>query len=538
MMSASELQFRELKDMIVQQSQTIREQNATIESLRKSLAERDEKESLLQEQISYLTKKLFGTSSEKRSAQVEGQMNLFDEAETEADPSVPDETVDVKPHKRKTKTTNKDKLASLPVKEILLELPEDTLLCEQCGRPLERVGKEFAREELQFIPAQMVRLQYYTVTYRCRDCCEGGSERGFFVKSVAPEPLMKHSLASPSSVAWTMYQKYANAMPLYRQEKDWKTQYGIELKRATLANWIIYCSEHYLKPLYEYLHKEMLKRKFLMADETRVQVLKEPDRKAQTDSYMWLYRTGEDEGPAIILYQYTQTRARSNAEAFLKGFEGYLETDGYQGYESLPGIRRCCCWAHVRRYFCDAVPSGRETDLSEPAVQGVMYCDQLFMHEKTSKQKGHSPEERKAFRLEKEKPVIDAFFSWLGTQRPAKGSRMDKAVQYATNRREYLMTYLEDGRCSLSNNLAENAIRPFTVGRKNWLFSDSQKGAQASAICYTMVEMAKAHDLNVLQYLNYLLLNRPEADATEEALARLMPWHPDVAAACKCKNRT
>ena len=194
---------------------------------------------------------------------------------------------------------------------------------------------------------------------------------------------MKHSPASPSSVAYVIYQKYANAMPLYRQEQDWKTQFGVELSRGTMANWIIYCAEHYLKPLYEYFHRELLKRKFLMADETRVQVLKEPGREAQTDSFMWLFRTGEDEGPPIILYGYRQTRAKYNAEDFLKGFEGYLETDGYQGYDNLPGIKRCCCWAHVRRYFFDAIPKGKEGDFSHPAVQGVEYCDKLFFYERS-----------------------------------------------------------------------------------------------------------------------------------------------------------
>ena len=335
MAGSYDIQLRELKDTITQLTRTI-------QSLQKIIEEKESKEAVLQEQIDYLTKKLFGTSSEKRNAQIEGQLYLFNEAEQEEIPDEEDIT-EVRSHTRKAKKTNADKFASLPVREVVFLIPEDERLCEKCGQIMEEIGKEFVREELQFIPGRFERIRYYNITYRCGNCYENSGENTPFLKNIPPAPLMKHSPASPSSVAWVMYQKYANAMPLYRQEKEWKQQYQVEIKRATMANWIIYCSEHYLKPLYEYFHQEILKRRFLMADETRVQVLKEPDRRAQSDSYMWLYRTGEDGLPTILLYEYTETRARHNAEEFLKGFSGYLETDGYQGYENLPGIKRCCC---------------------------------------------------------------------------------------------------------------------------------------------------------------------------------------------------
>ena len=532
-----EIQIRELKD-------TISQLNTTIKVLTETIAEGQKREAAMQEQIDYLTKKLFGRSSEKHITQVDGQMSLFDlfdEAEKEADPSAPepspveDDEVEVKAHTRKKKPTNDEKFANLKVKEVLIELPDSKLICPQCGSMLETFGKEYVREEIVFIPARMERIKYYTVSYRCKACCEGlsGFDKGVIMKGGMPDALIPRSSASPSSVAWTMYQKYANAMPLYRQEKDWLTQYGVILTRATLAKWIIYCSDHYLKPLYEYFHREMLKRKFLMADETRIQVLKEPGRDPQTDSFMWLFRTGEDGEPPIIVYGYTQTRAKYNAEAFLKGFEGYLETDGYQGYNNLPGIRRCCCWSHVRRGFVDAIPKGHKKDMTDPAVQGVAYCDKLFYYERKSVEKEHTFEQRHEYRLSKEKPVIDAFMQWLDKQDPLKGSRMEKAVNYARNRREYLMTYLEDGRCSLSNNLSENAIRPFTVGRKNWLFADTPNGTGSSAICYTMIEMAKAHNLNPFLYLNYVLTNRLGKCPTDAQLSMLAPWSDNVQAACK-----
>ena len=197
-----------------------------------------------------------------------------------------------------------------------------------------------------------------------------GSLAAVFAKSQAPDALICKSPASSSTVAWTMYQKYANGMPLYRQEKDWK-QYGAAISRTTLANWIIYCAEHYFQPVYHYLHRLLLKRQFAMADETRIQVLNEPERRAETQSFMWLFRSGEDGLPVIILYGYTPTRSGDNAAEFLQGFQGYLEADGYQGYNKVPGIRRCSCWSHIRRYFIDAVPKGKQFDYSQPAVQGV-----------------------------------------------------------------------------------------------------------------------------------------------------------------------
>ena len=311
---------------------------------------------------------------------------------------------------------------------------------------------------------------------------------------------------------------------MYIVQKDWK-QYGVQISRTALANWIIYCSKNYFQPMYDYFHRELLKRSFAMADETRVQVLKEEGRGAQTQSFMWLFRSGEDGLAEIILYGYSPTRSGSHAKEFLEGYSGYLETDGYQGYNSLPGIRRCSCWAHIRRYFIDAVPKGKQYDYSQPAVQGVQYCNRLFaMEDSINKKYPGNYEKRKQLRLEKEKPVLEAFWSWLDQQKPVRNTRLDKAVNYVLNRRDIAETYLEDGRCSFTNNLSENAIRPFAVGRKNWLFSSSVDGANASAVVYTMVEMAKAHGLNIYGYLKFLLENRPSKNMTDEQLAELAPW--------------
>ena len=358
-------------------------------------------------------------------------------------------------------------------------------------------------------------------------------ENAKFVKAAVPEALIPNSYASGSAVVWVMYQKFANAMPLYRQEQDWH-QLGVDFTRATLANLIIYCADNYLRSMYDYLHRQLLQRKYLMADETRIQVLNEPERNTETDSFMWMFRSGEDGLPPIILYHYTETRARYNVADFLDGFsDGYLETDGYQGYNNLPGIKRCSCWAHTRRYFIDAVPKGKQYDYSNPAVQGVQFCSKLFEYERISQNKKHTFEQKKVYRLEKEKPILDAFRIWLDEQKPRKESRFETAVKYAQNRKDTLMIYLEDGHCSLSNNLSENAIRPFTVDRKNWLFSATPKGATASALVYTMVEMAKANDLNIYKYLTYLLDRRPSVDMSDGQLEVLTPWSEEVQTVCK-----
>lgn len=553
--SPKDMQILELKDSITRLNKTIDGLNETISVLNKNLEEARNKEAVMQEQIDYLTKKLFGRSSEKHVVN-EDQLRLFDEAEIEADISIEglneiEETVtEVKAHTRKCKKTNDDKFAGLEIEEVFLEIPESMLKCKQCGGKLVYVGKEFVREELIFIPAKLRRIHYYTATYKCIPCCEGKTDanRGYLIKRIAPKPLMQHSPASASMVSWVMHQKYANALPLYRLEKDLKLQFNVEISRATLANWIIYCAKNYLKPLYDYFYEILIKRKYLMADETPVQVLKSPNKNEEEvkegkktinrKAYMWLLRTGEFDELKIILFFYADSRAKTVAESLLNDFKGYLITDGYKGYNNLADIIHCVCWAHVRRDFTDAIPKNQEKDMSLPSVQAVAYINKLFDYERKSKELHHNAEQRKEYRLKNEKPVIDAFWRWIEKQTPIKKSKLDKAISYATNHKQLLENYLEDGNCSLSNNLSENAIRPFTVGRKNWLFSDTPKGAEASAICYTMVEMAKANDLNPMKYLNYILSNRLPDNPEQSDFEKLVPWNPDVQEECSSTPKT
>ena len=537
MASAADLRIREMKDLITQLNTTIQQQNTLIESLKKDKESDRELIAVLTEKVEYLTKKLFGTSSEK-SKDIPGQLSFFNEAEEVQDDQseleIPEDllTPEEEPRTRKPKRTHAETFKGIPVRKEVIPLPEDEQYCPNCGTDLVKVGEEYVRTEFRFTRAKGAIVKIYQETWKCPQCTDEAATPGvdyFFKTSLVPPPLIPYSYASPSVVAWIMYRKFVDAVPLYRQEQDWK-QLGVPLLRATMGAWMIRCSRNYLKPLYDYLHRRLLERKFLMADETRVQVLKEPGRNPETDSFMWLFRSGEDGLAPIILFHYTETRKKVNAIEFLKGASAYLMSDGYQGYNDLPGLIRCICYAHIRRYFVDAVPKGKELDLSNAAVQGVYYCNKLFEIERHCTNRKLLYEQRKAYRIEKAKPVIESFKAWLKTVKATKGTRLDKAVKYALNQEAYLMTYLEDGRCSLSNNLSEIEIHPFTTGRKNWLFSDTPKGAESSAIIYSIVECAKANGLNIYQYLTYLLEHRPSFNMTDEELEALAPWSEKVQA--------
>lgn len=534
--SSKDIQLRELKDMITDLKKMIKTLQATVDAANKREEALTQERDNLKDEVALLRKKLFGSSSEKRTLDIPGQLNLFNEAEMEQDlaaakaeeleASLPDKAG----KKRKARATDAERFKGIPVQKKYLDLADGEKACPVCNTALEEIGEEFVRRELVFIPAKLKVYEYYSKNYTCPEC----SKRDLPVikKGKDGKPHMLYGMASAGTVAWVMYQKFCNGLPYCRQEKDWK-QYGAAITRATMANWVIHNSEAFFLPMYGYFHRKLLERGFAMADETPLQVLHEPGRRAQTKSYMWLFRSGEDGGPPIILYKYSETRAGDNAVDFLHGFKGYLMCDGYSGYNKVPDAKRTACWAHIRRYLTDAIPKGKELDYAQPSVQGIMYINQLFHLEDVIKAKYTSFDAIKKARLEKEKPIVEGFLSWLDNQSPVRGSRMDKAVTYIQNRRPYLATYLEDGRCSFSNNLSENAIRPFTVGRKNWLFCDTPNGAQASAIVYTMVEMAKANGVNVYHYLTYLLEKLPNDRMSDEELELLAPWNENVKAEIK-----
>ncbi|MEG1877957.1 MAG: IS66 family transposase [Lachnospiraceae bacterium] len=461
--SARDIQFKELKDTISQLNMTIRTQNDLIISLQKMLEERnakdDEKDRIisnLQTQLEYFKQKLFGSSSERRN-DLPGQLSLFFEPDAEEEPLpelIEPEFIDVKSGKRerKPKANYDEMFANLPIHyEEVNTLSEEEKQCPECGASMVPIGHEEIRTELRYTRAKLERIVYIATTYGCPVCKD--TEDPQFIKDEGIPALIPGGYASASLVSHIMYEKYADALPLYRQEQGFALL-GVSISRTTMASWIITCTQNYLKPVYDYFHRELLKRHFLMADETPIQVLKEPDRRPQSKSYIWLMRSGEDRLPPIILYHYTETRAGGNAADFLDGIDegSYVMVDGYSGYNRLKKIRRCCCYAHIRRYLIEAIPNGHEKDYSHPAVQGVLYCNKLFEYERSYKAKELSYAQVYKRRQKDAKPVVEGFTHWLDAQHPEKGSRMDRAVTYIRNRKDTLMTYLEDGRCSLSNN--------------------------------------------------------------------------------------
>lgn len=493
----------------------------------------------LTEMILKMRRDKFGASSEKTPKEDCGNQlymtQIFNEIESEADGSEEESCKITREGKVRSKgkgTRRELILKDVPIEERVYTGNPEKLDCPQCGSSLKELGTTFVRDELEYIPAQLKIIRYLQTSYECPKCKH--TEHPLIAKAPVPHSVLPHSLASPSSVANVIYQKYVNGMPLYRQEKDWKAM-GVNLSRATMANWCIRCKEDYFSYITERLRRELLLRDIVHCDETPVQVLKEPGKKPQTKSFMWLYRTGEDAKAPIILFDYKSSRSGESAANFLKDFKGYVHSDGYAGYNKLTGIIRCGCWAHLRRKFVEAIPDTKAGKATTPAAIGRDYCDKLFAIE--DKLKGLDPADRYLRRHELEKPIIDEFWNWLENLNPLAGSALGRAITYALNQRPYMENYLLDGRLSISNNAAENAIRPFTVGRKNWLFSDTPKGAEASAAIYSIVETAKANGLNIYLYFKYLLEHMTDLDwhRHPELLNNLMPWSDAVQNICKQK---
>ena len=322
-----------------------------------------------------------------------------------------------------------------------------------------------------------------------------------------------------------MTQKFVMGSPLYRQEQELKRQ-GIPLSRQTMSNWILKASERYLEPVYEQLHRELLTREVLHADETTLQVLHEHGKAPQSKNYMWLYRTSGDTDRPIVLYEYQPGRGAAHPKEFLEGFKGYLHTDGYTGYHNLSEeITVVGCWAHLRRKFDEAMkslPNGKAK--KSLAAQGKAFCSLLFKLEDGFV--GMTPEERYKERLKQSKPVLDALLSWANSRKVTPHSALGKAMEYLNNQLPYLTNYLKDGRLEISNNRAERSIKPFVVSRKNFLFANTPSGATGSAVIFTMIQTAIENHLDPYRYLIWLLKSANGADLDNPDIVQsLLPWN-------------
>ena len=474
----------------------------TEQEYKKQIKELEQQVRLLREQVDFLTRKLYGTKSEKTSAlEIEGQMSLFDEIESCADPDAHEpDLVEVEKHLRKRKYAGqREKLIKdIPRSKVLHTIDEREQICERCGSAMVKVGEEFVRTEVQFIPASLKVVE-------CRACRKNGT------------PYMEEL-----------------GIPLYRQEKEWEAL-GLSLSRATMSNWLLCVYRDWLSHVVGHLRQELLKQEYLHIDETHVQVLKEPGKKNTSDSYMWVYCSIRDCKRPIRYFEYQPGRGGKYPEAFLKGYTGYIHTDAYSGYNGVKGVTRCLCYTHLRRAFVDALPKDIHGPEASKPSEAVLRLNKLFEMEKELD--GLPPEQKKKERLNREKPLLEAFWSWaeISSVSELPKSKLHTAFQYALNNRQEFFNYLEDGNCSISNSLAENCIRPFVIGRKNWLFAGSPKGAAASAGIYTLVETAKANGLDAMKYIKYILSDMPGSTFLEnpEYLDDYLPWDPMVQERCR-----
>lgn len=481
----------------------------------------------LMEQMRLAKHRQFGASSEKSEYE---QANLFNEAEASAEPAAGAELTEVEKHYRKRRREAKDRLPEdLPVEIVEHALPEEDQVCPACAGPLHVMGKETVRRELKLIPARAVIVEHVRYTYACRSC-EKNEVSVPIIKAPLPAPVIKGSFASPEAVAHIMTQKFVMGVPLYRQEQEWSRQ-GIMLSRQTMSNWLLRCTEDWLEPVYGTLKNRLLTHDALHADETTLQVLREPGKTAQSKSYMWLYRTSGDAAVPIVLYEYQPDRKAKHPGEFLRGWNGYLHADGYSGYHSLPdNIMVVGCWAHARRKFDEALKSIPPKDhVGSGALIGLGYCNELFTIEKRLAELSFA--ERYAKRRELAQPVLDRFLAWLEIQnRRLVKNALGKAVSYTLDQWPYLMRYLLDGRLEISNNRAENSIRPFVIGRKNFLFANTPGGARASAMMYSVVETAKENGLNPYEYLAHLFRAMPSGANLNE----LLPGSKSLPQSCYC----
>ena len=536
--SAEEIRFLEDRDTIQQLTGTIADLSAAIARKDAVISELSERVADLSAQIDSMKRMLFGASREstKYSYADSDQLSLFDTDDTEADPvSDDDATVTVKEHERRRKPTLEERFRDIVTEKVYVEpLSGEELECPVCGSEMVPFGEEVLHRELVYVRAQVKMLEYVGRSYKCTQCEDTG-ETQIRSDACSHTALIRGSYVSPSVAAWVFYQKFVMSVPFHRQEKAFE-EFGAVISRATMANWAIKLSQEYLSHVTAYFHRKLVERQFLMLDESPVQVLDEEGRRPQSKSYVWIMRSGEDGLDPIVYYHYSPSRAGRVAAELTDGVsdDSYFMADGYSGYNALSNMKRCVCYAHIRRYFYEAIPRNHETDFTDLAVQGVMYCDRLFEYERRYAEKGLSYENRRKRRLKDEKPVVEAFLKWANTNAANAGGngKLAKAFKYVLKRQKYMMTYLEDGRCSLSNNRTENAVRPVTVGRKNWLFSQSVDGAEANMTMYTLVEMAKLYGISSYRYIEFLLENRPDENTTDEELERLSPWNDEVRRIC------
>lgn len=498
---------------------------------------------MLSDRLALARRKQFGSSSEKYAEGYE-QMDLFNEAEASADPEAEGpcfEEIHPSSYKRKKRIGKKEEdLSGFEVTETIeYKLAGEDRYCPDCGKKYKVVTRETVKR-LKFVPAKFEVVEEVTYVYSCPEC--GSMKR----PEKIPPLVSGGSIATSSLVAGIMNAKYVNGMPLARQEREF-ARYNLNLSTKTMANWIIGCADRYLKPLYDRMKEEFLKSRYIHCDETRIQVIGEPDQKGSTRNWMWVYLTDEYSGaPRMALFDYERTRTGYHPVKFLDGrFHGYLTCDGYQAYHGLDdSITVTGCFTHARRRF-DAALTALKKDFTREQLKetvaynamtriGVLYKIEELIRNKT-------PEERYEERQKQSRPVVDALFEWLHSMEDSvdRSSLIGDAILYTLNQEPYLRRYLDDGHLSIDNNSAERAIKNFAVGRRNWLFAKSIRGADASAVVYSVTETALLNGLKPYVYLTYVLdqIRQMGSFPKPEELDRLLPWSDDLPDEFRTKNQ-
>lgn len=473
---------------------------------------------LLEEENRWLKAQLFGRSFEKRSADVSPDQArlLFNEAEAiapRADAGA-NESITIAPRARK-KRGRKKLPTSLPRIEVIHDLSADQRICARDGVALVRIGEEVA-ESLDYQPAVLRIVRHVRPKYACPCCAQG--------VRVAPAParLLAKSVATPGLLAHITTAKYVDGLPLHRQEAQFE-RLGVSLPRATMARWLIELGQTHLVPILNLLNDHLLDAPLMHMDETRVQVLRS-DKAPTADHWMWVRAAGPP-GRRIVRFDYDPSRAGTVPARLLAGFSGVLLTDGYEAYDAVAkthALVHAGCWAHARRRFEDARQVN--TDTPGRAAIGLDLMGQLCAIERTIKDA--TPEERLTVRAQRSAPIVTRLQAWLNDIAPhvLAQSALGRAVHYTLGQWEKLNCFLAHGEIPLDNNRCENAIRPFVIGRKNWLFSDTPAGAKASANLYSLIETAKANGIEPHAYLTHLYTELPSA-TTLEAIEALLPWN-------------
>jgi len=507
------------ENVIFLNTQEIKEQEKVVQEQGETIKVLEEQIGILKDYLRDAKQKRFGRSSEKVDLPYP-QFSFMKDAIFNEEPKDGNQDDSKEEKEKKTRTRGKRKPLpeNLPRKKEIIHLKDEEKVCDCCGLPLHKITDDIS-EQIEVIPEQIIVKQQIRAVYGCKDCKK--------VKSAPlPNQLIPKSLATPSLLAYVMIAKYCDHLPFYRQEEIWK-RYGIDLDQSTLARWALTVGEK-VGPLIELMRRDILTGSYIQADETTVKVLKGKEKAQNSKGYMWVYKTGGNK-PSAIVYKYADTREGENAKEFLMGWcGGYLQSDAYSGYKKIEdeGVVHCGCMAHARRKFTDIVKIIKKKDTL--AHQALLKIAGLYKIEEEIKDL--TPEERKRIRNEKAVPILGEYKKWLDTYagKVPPQSPIGKAIGYSRNNWAELERYLDDGRLEIDNNATERSIKPFALGRRNWLFMGNPKSAQAAANIYSLIETCKSHHLNPYNYLKDVCekLAKPKVDLS--TMISLLPynWKP------------